>query len=174
MAARRRAMLRWLRMETAAISAPRNAMAAVTICARSPAFDIIIIVLWSPLSAVAGATLSDLLSIAVLSAKADESERRVAGAGIETGKVDYPYKASTERFDADRVSRLRSQFVFGGEARLDEHGRQGHARPAALGPAGGRRDPACGNCHAGAGPVPRRSGVRSRKPQGRARSSQLP
>src|SRR6266700_2289658 len=169
MAARRRAMLRWLRMETAAISAPRNAMAAVTICARSPAFDIIIIVLWSPLSAVAGATLSDLLSIAVLGDKADgESERRVAGGAIETEKVDYPYKASTERFDADRVSRLRSQFVFGGDAWLDEHGRQCHARPAALGPAGDPRDPACGNRHAGTGSVPRRSGVRGRKPQGRA------
>src|SRR6266567_9226753 len=91
MAARRRAMLRWLRMETAAISAPRNAMAAVTICARSPAFDIIIIVLWSPLSAVAGATLSDLLSIAVLGDKAD-SERRAAGAGIETGRLTILYK----------------------------------------------------------------------------------
>ena len=35
-------MLRWLMMETAAIIAPRNAMAAVTICARSAAFDIIV------------------------------------------------------------------------------------------------------------------------------------
>ena len=64
-------------METAAIIAPRNAMAAVTICARSAAFDIIVIVLWSPFSAVVGATLSDLHSIAVLGEKADsESERR--------------------------------------------------------------------------------------------------
>src|SRR5262245_18187761 len=47
MAARRRAMLRWLRMEIAAITTPRNAIAAVTIAARSAAFDIISIVLWS-------------------------------------------------------------------------------------------------------------------------------
>src|SRR4051794_33724624 len=75
MAARRRAMLRWLMTEIAAIIAPRNAMAAVRIDARSAAFDIISIVLWSPFSAVVGATSSDLHSIAALGEKADgESE----------------------------------------------------------------------------------------------------
>ena len=62
-------------------------MAAVTIAARSAAFDIISIVLWSPFSAVVGATLSDLHSIAALGEKA-YSEPRTARPGIETGEID--------------------------------------------------------------------------------------
>src|SRR5215510_2003213 len=95
MAARRRAMLRWLRIETAAITTPRSAMAAVTIAARSAAFDIISIVLWSRLSAVAGARLSDLLSIAALGEKADsETLGRPGPASRPGGRFGPPDPAS--------------------------------------------------------------------------------
>src|SRR5262245_12489995 len=125
MAARRRAMPRWLMTETAAIIAPRNATAAVRIAAKSAAFDIMSIVLWSPFSAVVGATVSDPHSIAALGEKADsESGSGRSGPVSRQGggrplQAIAAQKASASKMPADRCVASCADDFENGRGRIE-------------------------------------------------------
>src|SRR5262245_23391180 len=117
MAARLRAMLRWLRMEITAMIAARSAMHAVKICAKSPAFDII-----SPLSAVTGATLVEARFIADL----DEglTTRPSSPEGQWTGRRQA-WRPRVANCPKDGSNCRLTQFLFlhGGCRECDSHER---------------------------------------------------